>query len=176
MQSAAKLFSALDRLIELDEVESAKQRERVEFLSLMDGVIEALPDALIVVGLDGNIVFFNHRAELMFGYPRTQMIGRPVETLLPERCRAGHVRARELYGQFAVNQRALTMGVGMDLIGLGSDGKEFATEITLSRMVTPKSVLLLASVRGAPRSMNLTVIMGGAGDPDQAMAGSDAGL
>jgi protein-histidine pros-kinase len=155
-------------LIELDEVESAKQRDRVAFLALMDGVIEALPDALIAVDLQGNIIFFNQRAELMFGYPRAEILGQPVEKLMPERNRAGHVHARELYSQFDVNQRARTMGVGMDLIAVRGDGREFLADITLSRMITPKGVLILSLIRPSPRATDLVTM-----PPCSSEAGAD---
>jgi PAS domain S-box-containing protein len=173
-EGASKMFSALERLMELDEVESAKQRDRVAFLSLIDGLIEALPDALIVVGLDGNIVFFNRQAELMFGYPRDEVLGRPVERLLPERSRVQHIHDRELYDQFAVNRRARTMGVGLDLIGLRRDGREFAADITLSRMVSPTGILGLALVRCSPRAANLAGEVNGLPPPEQHDADADA--
>lgn len=175
MQSATHLFSALDRLIELDVAESLKQRERVEFLSLMDALIEALPDALIVVDLKGEIVFTNHRAELMFGYPRSEMIGQPVETLLPERYRARHGHQRELYSQFEINRRAQTMGVGLDLMGVRKDGREFPAEISLSRMATPTGVLALALVRGSQRVLDRPAGAASASESEPPREDFDAG-
>jgi len=145
-------MQAIDRLIELDEAETAKQRERVEFLSLMNAVIEALPDGLVVTDLKGEIVLFNEKAELMFGYHRTEMIGEMVEKLIPERLKRRHEHDRDMYNRFDVNQRARTMGIGLNLIGRHSDGHEFSSEITLARMVTPKGIYILASVRFSPRA------------------------
>jgi PAS domain S-box-containing protein len=150
-RSEENLIKAIDRLIELDEQETAKQRERVEFLSLMNAVIEALPDGLVVTDVDGDIVLFNERAELMFGYHRSEMIGKKVEKLMPERARARHTHDREMYTRFSVNLRARTMGVGLALVGVHRDGHEFQTEITLARMVVPKGVFVLASIRFSPR-------------------------
>jgi PAS domain S-box-containing protein len=155
MGSAAILIKAIERLIELDEQESAKQHERMAFLSLMDAVIEALPDALVVTDFDGKIVLFNTKAELMFGYHRSEVVGQRVEMLMPERFRAQHAQDRELYSRFDVSRRSRTMGVGLDLIGTHSDGHEFRTEITLGRMVAPKGVFMLALLRFAPRAATI---------------------
>jgi PAS domain S-box-containing protein len=141
------LEKPIDRLIEIDERESAKRNERVAFLSLMDAVIEALPDALIVTDATGKIVLFNEKAEFMFGYHRSELIGKPLERLLPERYRARHSHYRDIYNRFDISQRAQTMGIGSNLIGLRSDGHEFPADITLARMVVTKGVFNLALIR-----------------------------
>ena len=163
--------TAIERLIELDERESEQQRERADYLSMMDAVIEALPDALIVTDPDGKVVLFNKRAELMFGYPRSEMIGEPVEKLLPERDRIRHAHDREIYNQFEISQRSRTMGVGMDLMGLRRDGREFPAEITLARMVGSKGVFNLALIRFSPRRI---LVAGCSVEPEQASDGPDA--
>ena|ERR1051326_353251 len=148
--SETDLTETIERLLELDDEEVAKQRERAAFLSVMDTVIETLPDALIVTDFRGKIVLFNHGAEMMFGHHRSEMVGQPVEMLMPERLRHGHQRDRELFSRFHVNKRAWNMGIGTNLFGLHKDGHEFATEITLSRMVVPRGVFNLATVRFVP--------------------------
>jgi PAS domain S-box-containing protein len=144
--------TAIERLIELDEQESAKQHDRADYLSLMAAVIEALPDALVVTDAAGKVVLFNERAEFMFGYPRSEMIGEKVEKLLPERDRARHVHDREIYNRFEISQRTRTMGVGLNLLGMRSDGHEFPAEITLARMVVTKGIFNLALIRFSPRA------------------------
>ena len=84
------MANEIERLIQLDEQETARQHERVALLSLTAAVIEALPDALIVVDVQGKIVLVNERTEFMFGYPRSDLIGRPVEMLMPARTRQIH--------------------------------------------------------------------------------------
>ena len=148
-------MNVIDRLIELDEQASAKQIDRVSYLSLMDAVFEALPDALIATDAAGKIVLFNEKAEFMFGYPRAEVVGQPVENLLPERHRARHVHDREIYNRFDMSRRARTMGVGMDLVAIRSDGHEFPVDITLARMVVPKGIYNLASIRFSPRAAGL---------------------
>lgn len=148
---------AIDRLIELDEQASAKQHERAAYLSLMDAVIEALPDALIVTDAVGKIVLFNEKAEFMFGYHRSEVIGHTVEKLMPERARARHAHDREMYNRFDISQRARTMGVGANLQGIRSDGHEFPADITLARMVVPKGIFNLALIRFARQAIDLAV-------------------
>jgi PAS domain S-box-containing protein len=149
------LAKAIDRLIELDEQESMKQIERTAHLSLTEAVIEALPDALIVVDATGKIALFNEKAEFMFGYPRSEMIGQPVENLMPERARPGHTHDREVYNRYDISQRALTMGIGANLIGIRKDGHEFPVDITLARMVVPTGIYNLALIRFSRKIVDL---------------------
>jgi PAS domain S-box-containing protein len=158
MKECTKLATAIDRLIELDEQETAKQKERMAYLSMLDAVIEALPDALIATDEAGKIFLFNEKAEFMFGHHRSELIGEPLEKLLPERCRAHHAHLRELYSRFEINQRSRTMGVGVDLVAIRSDGCEFPVDITLARMVVPKGIFNLALVRYSPRAAGLVAV------------------
>jgi PAS domain S-box-containing protein len=149
------LASAIDRLIELDEQESKKQIERAAYLYLTEAVIEALPDALIVVDVPGKIVLFNEKAEFMFGYPRSEMIGQAVEILMPERMRLRHSGDREIFNRYDISQRARTMGIGANLIGIRRDGHEFPVDITLARMVVPKGIYNLALLRFSRKIIDL---------------------
>jgi PAS domain S-box-containing protein len=143
------LAKDIDRLIELDEQEFAKRHDRLELFTLMGAVIEAFPQALIVTDSDGRIVLFNEEAEFMFGYHRSEMIGRPVERLMPDCIREVHVRHREAYNRFDIDPHARAMGLGRPLTGMRSDGQEFPVDITLARMVIPRGVYNLALVRHA---------------------------
>jgi PAS domain S-box-containing protein len=161
------LTEAIDRLIELDEQASAKQRERVVYQALMEEVIEALPDALIVTDAAGKIVIFNQKAEFMFGYHRNEVLGETVEKLMPERTRARHTHDREMYNRFDLSRRARHMGgVGANLIGIRSDGHEFLTDITLARMIVPRGVYNLALVRFSGQALEFVA-------PDQVLAEPD---
>jgi len=142
----------IERLIELDGEETTRQQERAAFLALTAAVIEALPDALIVVDVEGKIVLVNQRTEFMFGYPRAELIGRPVEMLMPARTRQIHGTHRREYNQFNLSPHARTMGLGTKLIALRCDGLEFPTEIMLARMVVSQGIFNLALIRGTPRS------------------------
>jgi PAS domain S-box-containing protein len=149
------LANAIDRLIELDELESIKQTERAAYLYLTEAVIEALPDALIVIDSTGKIVLCNEQAEFMFGYSRSDLIGQPVEKLMPERVRSGHTHDREVYHRYELSRRARTMGIGDELIALRKDGHEFPVAITLARMVVPKGIYNLALIRFSRKIIDL---------------------
>jgi PAS domain S-box-containing protein len=175
-----KLDADLKRLIELDEQASTKQRDRAAYLALTDAVIEALPDALIVTDAQGGIVLFNTRAEFMFGYERSEILGRTVETLLPERDRIRHARSRDGYSRFDLSERNRTMGVGLNLKGVHRDGHEFPVEITLGRMVVPMGICNLALVRFSPRLLADQARMDVAGPgpgagPEAGPGGGDSG-
>lgn len=145
------MVRAIERLIQLDEQETARQRERVATLALAAAVIEALPDALIVIDITGAIVMINERTELLFGYHRSELLGHQVEILLPPEFRDQHVRNRAEYNQFTLSAHARTMGLGLQLSGVRSDGHIFPVDIMLARMVVPKGIYNLALVRHAPR-------------------------
>jgi PAS domain S-box-containing protein len=165
----------LDRLIQLDEAETARQTHRVAFLSLTAAVIEALPDALIVVDVEGKIVLVNERTEFMFGYPRVELIGRPVEMLMPARVRQVHTTHRREYNLFNLSPHARTMGLGLKLIALRCDGLEFPTEIMLARMVVSQGIYNLALIRSTPRDGESALARGTPPNTQQEIGVTDAG-
>src|SRR5512144_3360737 len=93
-------------------------------------LLEVVPDAMVIVDqADGLIVHVNRVAEELFGYQREELVGRPVEVLLPSRLRQAHRGHREIYG---AAPRTRPMGLGLDLSGLRKGGEEFPAEISLS--------------------------------------------
>lgn len=92
-------------------------------------LVETAPDAIVIVDDSGNIAIVNVQAELMFGYARDELIGRPIEMLLPSSVRQAHVRHRSSYME---EPRLRPMGDGQDLLGLCKDGSELPVEISLS--------------------------------------------
>ena len=92
-------------------------------------MLESAPDAMLMTDADGLLTVVNRQAETLFGYDRSELLGRPVELLLPERYRDAHVAHRERYGAKPGNR---PMGVGLDLWALRADGSEFPVEISLS--------------------------------------------
>jgi PAS domain S-box-containing protein len=141
------VVKAIERLIELDEQETVLHRERSAFLSLTAAILESLPDALIVADADGKIAMVNQMTELMFGYVRSDLIGQPVEMLIPPRLRAPHEELRRKYTRNNINPHVRTMGLGSQLMGVRREGNEFPTDVKLARMVVPHGIFNLALVR-----------------------------
>jgi protein-histidine pros-kinase len=110
------------------------------------GLLEAAPDAMVIVGRDGHIALVNTQMERLFGYPREALLGKPVEMLVPERYRDAHARHR---GGFFGQPRARAMGAGLQLYGQRQDGSEFPVEISLSPLDTGDGMLVSAAIRDA---------------------------
>jgi|NGEPerStandDraft_6_1074524.scaffolds.fasta_scaffold01313_5 PAS domain S-box-containing protein len=117
---------------------------RLRDLFSQTALLELVPDAFVGVGANGEIVLANAQAEALFGYRREQLIGQPVEMLMPERVAGAHRSHRA--GYFA-DPRAWPMGVGLELAGRRRDGSEFSAEISLSSIEIDGQVLATAAIR-----------------------------
>ena len=118
--------------------------ERREAEAMFRGLLEAAPDAMVIVDGVGRITLVNRQAEQLFGYPREQMVDRPVEMLIPERVHSRHLGHRAGY---VLDPLVRPMGVNLELYGLRSDGTEVPVEISLSPLETARGVLVSAAIR-----------------------------
>ena len=117
-----------------------QKRARQQF----QGLLEAAPDAMLMVNPAGKITLINAQAEKLFGYDRNELVGESLEALVPKRFRSRH--AEQCAGFFAhVDVRP--MGTGLVLTGLRKQGDEFPTEIMLSPVATTEGTLVLAAIR-----------------------------
>ncbi|PYK65183.1 MAG: hypothetical protein DME50_09575 [Verrucomicrobia bacterium] len=106
-------------------------------------VLDAAPNAMIMVDSAGVITFANASATTVFGYSLSELIGRHIETLIPERFRDRHVGDRK---GFLSEPSSRAMGAGRDLFGRRKDGSEFPVEVGLNPIHTTEGLFVLASV------------------------------
>ncbi|MEY2430385.1 MAG: hypothetical protein QOC92_110, partial [Acidimicrobiaceae bacterium] len=109
-------------------------------------LLESAPDAVLAVDSRGLIVLANRQTERVFGYERSEVVGQPVETLLPDRFRVRHSNLRN--GYFAA-PHTRPMGTGLELFGRRKDGSEFPVDISLSEIETDDGRLVAAFIRDA---------------------------
>ncbi|HET6342158.1 MAG TPA: PAS domain S-box protein [Gemmatimonadota bacterium] len=122
-------------------------------------VFEAAPDGIVIVDVDGRIRDLNPSAERLFGYARHELLGRGIETLVPEKSREVHRREREAYQRVP---RTRPMGVGLELRGRRKDETEVPVEISLSPMETGSGRFVLAIVRDMTERVRLRAFGAGA--------------
>ena len=106
-------------------------------------LLEAIPDGLVIVNTQGKIQFVNKQVEGMFGYGPEEMLGKPIEFLIPERF-SGHKEHREGYLN---NLHARQMGIGLVLFAARKDGSEFEAEISLSPLKIDEETYIIAAIR-----------------------------
>ena len=111
---------------------------------IINRLVELAPDAMVIVDGRGTIVFVNAQTEAMFGYARDELIGRPIEVLMPMRFERQHVAHRAAY---IAHPHTRPMGVGLELAGRRKDGREFPVEISLGPLDTQGGVLISSIIR-----------------------------
>jgi len=110
---------------------------------LFRAVVESAPNGVVMVDRQGIIVLVNRETERLFGYSRTELLGRSIDTLVPDRLRKQHPRERD---EFFGNPHRRAMGAGRDLYGVRKDGVEIPVEIGLNPIATADGMFVLASV------------------------------
>ena len=118
-----------------EELRKSEQRFRT--------LVESSPNALLLIAPDGTITMLNRQAEIMFGYARNELMGLPVEILVPRRLRGRHPCYR---AEFVAAPRQRPMGVGRDLLAVRKDGSEFAVEIGLTPIDMTEGPVTLATI------------------------------
>jgi len=107
-------------------------------------LLDTAPDAIVVVGPMGRIDVVNVQAERLFGYTRSELIGEPLEILIPESFRAAHLSH---VTRFLAQPRSRTMGSGLELFGRRKDGTEMPIEVSLSPLRTEAGTTVSAAIR-----------------------------
>ncbi|HEY5594888.1 MAG TPA: PAS domain S-box protein [Nitrospiria bacterium] len=111
---------------------------------LFRSLLEALPYAAVIIDRDGRLVFVNDQTEKIFGHDRGELLGRPVETLVPERFRKAHIGHRAEYHS---RPQTRPMGGGLELTGRRKDGTEFPVEISLSPVSVGEETFVTAVIQ-----------------------------
>ncbi|CAN5872141.1 hypothetical protein BH11MYX2_BH11MYX2_08660 [soil metagenome] len=125
---------SVDRALEAVEIQSTHYQE----------LIDRAPDAMVTVGVDGRIQLINRQTEALFGYAREELVGQPLEILVPDRFRRGHV---EHTSKFFANPVSRPMGSRLELFGRRKDETELPIEVSLSPQRDGAQMAVSASIR-----------------------------
>ncbi len=116
-------------------------------------LLDSLPDSVVIIAANGSIVFINKQVESWFGYKNSELIGQPLEILIPERYRQAHRHHRVEYIERVAVPRP--MGVGLDLYGIRKNGTEFPVDISIAPMHTMGNKFIAAVIRDITEKVKL---------------------
>jgi formate hydrogenlyase transcriptional activator len=117
---------------------------RVDASGLFEKLFEFSPDAIVVSDQEGKITAANEQVEKFFGYSRSELLGKPIEILIPERFRQSHPTNRS---QYSHQPRVRPMGAGLELCGQRKNGSEFPVDIMLGPVETAGGQVVLSVIR-----------------------------
>ncbi len=137
-RSLARAKDELEDKVEQRTMELSKSQE--QFHKLM----ESAPDAMIVTKPSGEIILINQRAEELFGYQRDELIGKPIEQLLPHELRESH---KNNVKDYVKDPSVRSMGRNVDLVALAKEGYFIPVEISLSPIETSEGLTIASSIR-----------------------------
>ena len=130
-------LAAVNRQLEQEITERKQVEQRFQL------VVESAPSGFVMVDQAGRMVLVNSQTEKMFGYTRDELLGQPVEMLVPERFRKQHSQYR---AGFLADPKARAMGMGRDLFAQRKDGSEFPVEIGLNPIKTSEGCFVLSAI------------------------------
>jgi PAS domain S-box-containing protein len=130
-----------DGTMVLSAIVDISSRKRLE--ERFRQVVESAPNAMVMINAEGRIEMVNAQTERVFGYERSELIGNPIEMLVPPRFRPNHPNLR---GSFFMKPLSRPMGAGRDLYGLKKDGSEFPIEIGLNPIQTDSGMMVLSAI------------------------------
>jgi len=132
-------------IIAIDNTDIYRAQQEIQASrTLFEHLFQSDPDANVLVDQRGMIVSLNRQTEANFGYTRDEVLGKSIETLIPDRFRKEHVFLRQLYMQ---DPYPRPMGIDRQLLGRRKDGTEFPIDVKLSPLITEKGTLILAVIR-----------------------------
>ncbi len=135
---------AMERELERTKADERDARSQIYAEGRFRRLLEAAPDAILEVNRDGRIQLVNRVTETLFGYEREELLGKPVELLIPEEVRSRHVHHRSQYWSHPVTR---SMGTGLALEGRRKDGSRFPVEISLSPVEAGDGFYVTAAIR-----------------------------
>lgn len=140
VESSVVWMASIMDISELQQTKKALKNSKNRFQKLL----ESAPDAILIVDEDGTIEFCNSKTEELMGYQSQELVGEPVEKLVPEADRLKHTKDREAYSK---NPHKRPMGAGLELEAVRKDGTTFPVDIMLGPLEEDDGLSVLAIVR-----------------------------